>query len=144
MGVRPDEPGTSTDAYFSGFAPRLRQATAIPLALTGGLRSRTTMEALIREGTLDAIGLARPLVEQPDTCRGLLDGTVDRIDLTGPPAHGASELLWYIAQFQRLANGQDFDPDYSIRSLQQRVLINAGQQVLTNARHTVSHLLRRT
>ncbi|MGB7962974.1 MAG: hypothetical protein WCF12_08480 [Propionicimonas sp.] len=54
---------------------------------------------------------------------------------------GANELLWYIAQFQRLANGQGFDPDCSIRSLQQRVLVTAEQQALTNARHTMSHLL---
>ena len=37
FGVRPDEPGTSKDAYFAGFAPRLRQVTSTPLALTGGL-----------------------------------------------------------------------------------------------------------
>ena len=55
-----------------------------------------------------------------------------------------NELLWYVAQFQRLANGQDFDPDYSIRSLQQHMLVAAGQQALTNARHTVTHLLQRT
>jgi 2,4-dienoyl-CoA reductase-like NADH-dependent reductase (Old Yellow Enzyme family) len=144
LGVRPDAPGTSKDAYFAGFAPRLRRATGIPLALTGGLRSRAVMEDLIRDGTVDVIGLARPLVEQPDVCRGLLDGTVDRIELTGPPARGAGELLRYIAQFQRLGDGQDFDPDYSIRNLQQHVAITAAQQALTNARHTVAHLLGRT
>ena len=61
FGVRPDEPGTSKDAYFAGFAPRLREMTGIPLALTGGLRSRAVMEALIRDGVVDAVGLARPL-----------------------------------------------------------------------------------
>jgi 2,4-dienoyl-CoA reductase-like NADH-dependent reductase (Old Yellow Enzyme family) len=145
LGVRPNEPGTSKDAYFAGFAPRIRKMTRAPLALTGGLRSRSVMEGLIRDGVVDVVGLARPLVEQPDAPRGLLDGTRDRIDLTGPPStSGANELLWYIAQFQRLANGQDFDPDYSIRSLQQHVLVNAGRQALTNARRTLSHLLQRT
>jgi 2,4-dienoyl-CoA reductase-like NADH-dependent reductase (Old Yellow Enzyme family) len=145
LGVRPDEPGTSKDAYFAGFAPRIRKMTRAPLALTGGLRSRSVMEGLIRDGVVDVVGLARPLVEQPDASRGLLDGTLDRIDLTGPPStSGANELLWYIAQFQRLANGRDFDPDYSIRSLQQHVLADAGQQALANARRTISHLLKRT
>lgn len=146
LGVRPDEFGTSKDAYFAGFAPRLREMTGIPLALTGGLRSRAVMEALIRDGVVDAVGLARPLIEQPDAPLGLLKGTVDLIAVTGPPqsSTGAGELLWYIAQFQRLANGQDFDPDYSIRNLQQHILITAGQQALTNGRHTISHLLRRT
>ncbi|MGB7981785.1 MAG: hypothetical protein WCF36_13465 [Candidatus Nanopelagicales bacterium] len=146
LGVRPDEPGTSKDAYFAGFAPRIRAMTHIPLALTGGLRSRAVMETLILTGAVDVVGLARPLAEQPDAPHGLLDSTVDEIELTGPPpsATGASELLWYIAQFQRLANGQDFDPDYSIRNLQQHMLITAGQQALTNARHTITHLLQRT
>jgi hypothetical protein len=104
------------------------------------------METLIRDGAVDVVGLARPLAEQPDAPHRLLDSTVDEIELTGPPpsAAGASELLWYIAQFQRLANGQDFDPDYSIRNLQQHMLITAGQQALTNARHTITHLLQRT
>ncbi len=146
LGVRPDEPGTSRDAYFAGFAPRIREMTSIPLALTGGLRSRAVMEDLLQDGVVDVIGLARPLVEQPDAPHGLLDGTIDRLALTGPPSSsaGASELLWYIAQFQRLANGQDFDPDYSIRSLQQHMLVTFAQQALTNGRHTISHLLRRT
>lgn len=143
FGVRADQPGTSADAYFAGFAPRLRQATGIPLALTGGLRSRAVMEGLIRDGVVDVVGLARPLVQNPDACRGLLAGTIDTCDLTRPPAHGANELLWYIAQFQRLANGQDFDPDYSIRSLQQHVLVTSAQQALTNARHTIAQLLPR-
>ena len=78
------------------------------------------------------VGLARPLIEQPDAPLGLLRGTVDLIAVTGPPqsSAGSGELLWYIAQFQRLANGQDFDPDYSIRDLQQHMLVLA-QQLLT-------------
>lgn len=146
FGVSPDEPGTSKDAYFAAFAPRLREVTGIPLALTGGLRSRAVMEALIRDGVTDVVGLARPLVEQPEAANALLDAAIDRLELAGPPASaaGASELLWYIAQFQRLANGQDFDPDYSIRSLQQHMLVTFGQQALTNGRHIISRLLRRT
>jgi hypothetical protein len=101
------------------------------------------MEALVHDGVVDLIGLARPLVEQPEAPRGLIEGTVDTLDLAGPPAGGAGELLWYMAQFQRLANGQDFDPDYSIRNMQQHVLVTAGQQSLTNARHTIGRLLHR-
>ena len=144
--VRPDEPGTSKDAYFAGFAPRIREMTGVPLALTGGLRSRAVMEALIQDGVVDVVGLARPLVEQPDAPNGLLDRTVDRIELTGPPPSTAraNELLWYIAQFQRLADGRDFDPDYSIRSLHQHMLVTVGQQALANGRSTISHLLRRS
>jgi 2,4-dienoyl-CoA reductase-like NADH-dependent reductase (Old Yellow Enzyme family) len=145
LGVRSDEPGTTKDAYFAGFAPRLRQMTDIPLALTGGLRSRAVMERLIEDGVVDVIGLARPLVEQPDVPQGLLDGSVDMIELTDlPSGGGADQLLWYMAQFQRLADGFDFDPDYTIRSLRQHMLVTLGQQALTNGRHAVGQLLHRT
>jgi hypothetical protein len=46
-----------------------------------------------------------------------------------------------MAQYQRLANGQDADPEYSTRSLQQHLIATLGQQAHTNARHTIRHLL---
>ena len=82
-----------------------------------------------------------PWSSNPMSATASSSGTVDRIELTGPPpsADGANELLWYVAQFQRLANGQDFDPGIpSLRSLQQHMLLTFGQQALTNARHTIT------
>jgi 2,4-dienoyl-CoA reductase-like NADH-dependent reductase (Old Yellow Enzyme family) len=146
LGVKPGEPGTTKDAYFAGFAPRLREMTDVPLALTGGLRSRAVMEALIHDGVVDLIGLGRPLIEQPTVPTGLLAGTVDRIELAGPPPATTSpmELIWYLAQFHRLADGKDFDPTLSMRSLQQHMLVTIGQQALVSGRHTIGGLIDRT
>ena len=110
LSIRPGEPGTTKEAYFAGMAPRLRAMTEVPLALTGGLRSKHVMERLLEEGTVDLIGLGRPLIQQPDLSGHLLDGTADGIDLLPCPAHGVSELFWWIGQFRRLAAGEDLDP----------------------------------
>ena len=136
MRVRPDEPGTSRDAYFAHFAPRLRDMTDVPLALTGGLRSRPVMEQLIEDGVVDVIGMGRPLVQQPDLPADLLAGRADRIELTTPPDLGpAYELLWYLAQLRRLADGQDLDPGYSVRRLEAHMLTGiAGQLVAAGRR----------
>jgi 2,4-dienoyl-CoA reductase-like NADH-dependent reductase (Old Yellow Enzyme family) len=145
LGVRDDEPGTARDAYFAGFAPRLRQVTDVPLALTGGLRSREVMERLLGEGVVDVIGLGRPLVETPEAPAGLLAGTLDRLEVVGPRSAAAQDqLLWYMAQFQRLGNGQDFDPDLSQASLYQHLARNTLEQLLVTGQHALGGLVGRT
>ncbi len=51
--------------YFLEFAAAARQRTRLPLMATGGFRRRQDAEAALRDGTLDAIGLARALVLDP-------------------------------------------------------------------------------
>lgn len=118
LGVQPDEPGTSKDAYFAGLAPRLRAMTDVPLALTGGLRSRAVMERLVGEHTVDVIGLGRSLVERPDLPREILHGTAAQIQLTPCPLPRRLEVFWWLNQFRRLGNGRDFNPSYSARPAQ--------------------------
>lgn len=112
------EPETEADAYFASFAPRMRAVTDVPLALTGGLRSRSVMERLVADGTVDVVGLARPLVVRPELPRDLLSGQADSVTLRPPAMPGSGrtagmlELGWYMAQFRRLARGQQLDPGY--------------------------------
>lgn len=141
FGVRPDEPGTSPQAYFAGFAPRLREMTDVPLALTGGLRSREVMEKLLQDGVVDVIGMARPLVQQPDFPAELLAGRADRIELSDPPGAGLYRLLWYVAQFERLANGREFDPDYSLRRLQAHLMTGMVAQLVAAGRRQLGGTL---
>lgn len=108
MGVSVGDEGTSPDAYFAGLAPRLRAVTDVPLALTGGLRSRAVMEQLLADGVVDAVGLGRPFVQDPDVGARLLHGEIDRIELNRP---GPNELFWYMEQFRRLARGEEFAAD---------------------------------
>ena len=141
LGVRADEPGTGKDAYFAGMAPRLRAMTDVPLALTGGLRSRAVMERLIRDGTVDVVGMARPLVQQPEYSGLLLSGAADSIDLVDCPGRGMEELYWWMVQFRRLAAGEDFDPHESLRRVQLEASVGMARQVAATARRKVLDLV---
>jgi 2,4-dienoyl-CoA reductase-like NADH-dependent reductase (Old Yellow Enzyme family) len=62
------------EAYFVDFARAMRAAVNIPLMVTGGLRKRAAMEAVLAEGAADVIGIGRPLCYQPDAPARLLSG----------------------------------------------------------------------
>jgi 2,4-dienoyl-CoA reductase-like NADH-dependent reductase (Old Yellow Enzyme family) len=62
------------EAYFVDFARAMRAVVKIPLMVTGGLRSRAAMEAVLQDGAADVIGLGRPLCYQPDGPARLLAG----------------------------------------------------------------------
>lgn len=143
LGVRAGEAGTTKEAYFAGMAPRLRAMTDVPLALTGGLRSKTVMERLLQDGTVDVIGLGRPLIQQPDLSAHLLDGSADGIDLRHCPADGINELFWWVNQFRRLAVGKDFDPNYTARRSQLDNTAGLARQIAANVRGQALDLLGR-
>ena len=64
------------EAYFLDYAAGIREVCKVPLAVTGGFRSRSAMQDALDSGALDVIGLARPLCLQPDV-RDLLSGEQD-------------------------------------------------------------------
>jgi 2,4-dienoyl-CoA reductase-like NADH-dependent reductase (Old Yellow Enzyme family) len=136
--VRPEDAGTSKDAYFAALAPRLRQMTGVPLALTGGLRSRRVIEALISDGTVDAIGMARPFVEFPDAAQLVLEGRSDPIVLTPPSStYGIHPITWYQAQLRRQARGEGFDPRMTNTGLARQYLRILGHQAHATLRRTL-------
>jgi hypothetical protein len=103
------------EAYFADFAARARRVAAdLPILLTGGLRTRAAMAALLDGGTVDVVGLARPLALDPDLPRRLLDGA-DGIELPAyalPPLIGlAGESEWYETQIARMGDGLAPDRD---------------------------------
>lgn len=56
---------SASGPYFLDFAAAARRLTTVPLMATGGFRRLAEAEAALRNGTLDAIGLARALVLDP-------------------------------------------------------------------------------
>lgn len=102
------------EAYFAAFARRARAAAdGVPIMLTGGLRTRAAMEALLAEGSVDLIGLARPLALDPDLPRRLLDGADGAVlpSYRLPTVAGiAGESEWYETQIARVGRGQEPDP----------------------------------
>ena len=102
------------EAYFADFARRARRAAPdVPIMLTGGLRTRAAMAALLEGDAVDVVGLARPLALDPDLPTALLKGA-DGITL---PTYRGPKLLslvgeseWYEAQIGRMGDGEDPDP----------------------------------
>jgi 2,4-dienoyl-CoA reductase-like NADH-dependent reductase (Old Yellow Enzyme family) len=62
------------EAYFRAFAQAARTATALPVMLVGGLRSRGVMDDVLSSGDADFISLCRPLICEPDFPRRLKAG----------------------------------------------------------------------
>ncbi|SEB17328.1 MULTISPECIES: NADH:flavin oxidoreductase/NADH oxidase family protein [unclassified Mycobacterium] len=66
------------EAYFLDYARTVRQAAGqVPLAVTGGFRSREAMAQAIESGDCDVVGLARPAVTMPDAAAAILSGQLD-------------------------------------------------------------------
>jgi 2,4-dienoyl-CoA reductase-like NADH-dependent reductase (Old Yellow Enzyme family) len=105
------------EAYFLDYARRIRGVTRVPLLLTGGLRTRATMEAVIADGDVDMVGLARPLAIAPDLARALVAGTLDaapavQIRSRVRRIDDALQVFWFQAQLHRMGRG--LEPDLAL------------------------------
>ncbi|QGI85656.1 hypothetical protein CEK25_012385 [Fusarium fujikuroi] len=70
------------EAFFIDFANAIRsELPDVPIMLTGGFRTRQGMEAAVKGGSCDLVGLARPSVIDPALPKKVLD--------TSLPEHGA-------------------------------------------------------
>jgi 2,4-dienoyl-CoA reductase-like NADH-dependent reductase (Old Yellow Enzyme family) len=103
------------EAYFLDYAQRIRGVTAMPLMLTGGLRTAAAMASAIESGAVDVVGLARPLAYQPSLAGEILAGTTagaTPIDLsTGVrKLDDMIQMFWFSAQLRRMAGGAEPDP----------------------------------
>ena len=104
---------TAREAYFLEFAEKARAATRVPLMVTGGFRTAAGMNAALRTGALDVVGLARLLAIDPDAPAALLQGR-DSTQYVRPISTGLKavdrlgimEVLWYTRQLRRMARGK--------------------------------------
>jgi 2,4-dienoyl-CoA reductase-like NADH-dependent reductase (Old Yellow Enzyme family) len=98
------------EGYFLDMARVLREATTLPLVVTGGFRSRDGMESALAEGACDLVGMARPLALMPDLPSRLIDGTLQagtsaNLRLPKGPAASLAELSWYREQLLAISRG---------------------------------------
>ncbi len=61
------------EAYFLPFVERAQ--LQVPVILTGGHRSIDRMEAILQQGRVQYLALARPLLREPDLPRRFLEGS---------------------------------------------------------------------
>ena len=98
------------EAYFMGYAKSIRNATSIPLMVTGGFRSRNAMDAALDEGNVDIIGIGRPLCVDTDAPNQLLAGS-DSMAIAYEQQIKPSKagLGWFCLNIIRIADG--LEPD---------------------------------
>ncbi|WP_295372415.1 NADH:flavin oxidoreductase/NADH oxidase family protein [Pseudacidovorax intermedius] len=106
------------EAYFLAFAEKVRAAVKVPLMVTGGFRTAAGMNAALRAGAFDVVGLARLLAIDPDAPAALLRGQDSlqqvrpiRTGLKAVDRMGIMEVLWYTRQLKRMARGHAPRPD---------------------------------
>jgi 2,4-dienoyl-CoA reductase-like NADH-dependent reductase (Old Yellow Enzyme family) len=110
-----DGPRTSTlarEAYFVTFAGAVRKVASIPVMVTGGFRGVAGMVEALADGDLDVVGLARPLIADPEAPRRLLTGEIDRLRSPESMLNVFHILPWNAMQIERLGDG--LDPDLSL------------------------------
>ncbi|MBA5640067.1 NADH:flavin oxidoreductase/NADH oxidase family protein [Duganella sp. LX20W] len=108
------------EAYFIEFAEKVRAAVRVPLMVTGGFRSVRGMDAALRSGAVDLVGMARLMVIDPDAPAALLQGR-DSAQRVRPiktgikqiDSLGVMEVLWYELQIKRIAAGGEPRPNES-------------------------------
>ncbi|MEH3157360.1 MAG: NADH:flavin oxidoreductase/NADH oxidase family protein [Gordonia paraffinivorans] len=135
------------EAYFLDYAETVREiAGAVPLAVTGGFRTRTAMLDAVSAGVCDVVGIGRPAAIAPRAAQSMIDGTAAALpakDLrlplprrlaTSPAARsleGALDLQWHTDQLHRMGDGHDPDMQRSI-----------GRTVITTVRRNGFDALR--
>ncbi|MFJ9713256.1 NADH:flavin oxidoreductase/NADH oxidase family protein [Streptomyces sp. NPDC101234] len=113
------------EAYFLDYARTVRALVGdIPLAVTGGFRSREAMADAVAQGECDVVGLGRPTATTPDAADMILTGRAEAVvahqlrygmrRVLGKIADlkaldGVLDLSWHADQLHRLGAG--LEPD---------------------------------
>ncbi|MFL6090273.1 MAG: NADH:flavin oxidoreductase/NADH oxidase family protein [Aeromicrobium sp.] len=115
------------EAYFLDYARSVRSAAGnVPIAVTGGFRTRSGMQDALTAGDCDLVGIARPAVTTTDAADALLKGRVAAITTHEialgmrrliarvsdvKSLDGVLNLAWNADQMHRLARGKEPDLD---------------------------------
>ncbi len=106
-GAASSSDGTSSSGpYFIDFAKRGKELTSIPIALTGGFETREQAAKVLRDGSADAISVARAMVLDPALANHWLSdlgGDPEFPLFDNPPRGGVT--AWYSMRLTAL--GED-------------------------------------
>lgn len=109
----------SDGPYFVDFARRARAVADVPLMTTGGFKTRHAASSAVADGSVDLVGLARPLALDPELpMKWLGERSSDPVfpRFESPPAGGIT--AWYTMRLTALAQGVE---DTFERSLDEAV-----------------------
>jgi len=107
------------EAYFIDFAQKVRQATQLPIVVTGGIRSYDFCEEVLTSGAVDFIGMARPFILDHESIEGFIQGKTPQLkDITLPDGprivKDFAEGGYYARELIRLAKGKSVDLNTSL------------------------------
>lgn len=134
-------PPSDSEAYFLSYAEKIRTRINTPVALTGGFRTAAGMAAAVEKNSIDMVGLARPMVIDPELPNRILDGE----DYVSPirPIHtgiriidrvALLELTWYEQQIGYLGRGRLPRPKQGAWFSLAKTLLENGLQVFHKRR----------
>ncbi|MEU1577528.1 NADH:flavin oxidoreductase/NADH oxidase family protein [Streptomyces collinus] len=95
------------EAYFLEYARTVRDLVGdIPLAVTGGFRTRDAMEEAVAKGECDVVGIGRPTVTTPDAADAILTGRAEAV-VAHQMRYGMRRVLGKIADLKALDSALD-------------------------------------
>ncbi len=130
------------EAYFLSYAEQIRERVSAPLMVTGGFRTARGMAEAVAGGATDLVGLARPLVVEPDLPDRILAGE-DFVSSVRPIRTGIRavdnmalmEVSWYARQLSRMARGKaPRQHDRGLLSLMEVLAVMFGRGLQTRLR----------
>jgi len=121
MGTMHKKSTQNREAYFAEFIIKVRKKTSVPLLLTGGFRTMSTMESALVNDELDFVGMARPFAINPDIPIEFQSGKIDYVKAdikrTGIKAIdklGMLDIQWYNQQMRRMGDLKKPDPKLNV------------------------------
>ncbi|GMV63673.1 MAG: putative NADH:flavin oxidoreductase/NADH oxidase [Parvibaculum sp.] len=134
------------EAYFLEYAKDIRATVKMPLMVTGGFRTLAGMNAALGSGTMDVVGIARPLCVDPAVPAKLLSGVAKETPayektlrlgpgILGPHSpinllkalNGWGQQGWFCLQLLRMGEGKDPDPKMGVFSAFRNYAKNEAQ-----------------
>jgi hypothetical protein len=102
------------EAYFIEFAEQLRPLlTKTKVYVTGGFRTAAGMVKALEEGSLDGIGIGRPLSQEPYLCKELLERKIDGAIENFMPLPMNTQASG--TQLHQIGKGEDYISDWSVK-----------------------------
>lgn len=109
------------EAYFLDYVRNAKNLIDTPLVLTGGFRSEEAMREAILNDDVDMIGLAKPLVLDPELPNKILNGNYKTVNTPKVKTNIKFvdrkvlflEISWYEAQLHLIGNGKEPNINYS-------------------------------
>jgi 2,4-dienoyl-CoA reductase-like NADH-dependent reductase (Old Yellow Enzyme family) len=107
-----DSKANSREAFFIDFAEKAKRIATMPIMVTGGFKSRSGIRSALESGAVDAVGLAKPFIIEPELPLKMMAGHVEEVHwpvkrLKNQAFNSMAQMGWAKAQLERLGEGKE-------------------------------------